>query len=244
MSHYFCCFTIYSPVSFHPTSVTCGMAFQILKAPSTIILAGSSGAGKTYWVRDFLLNLKHFSSVRKFHKILWCTDDVSSIPQEIRHMVIPHKGIPDFKNKGKKPMLIIIDDLMSDGGYSDNVQRCFTKYSHHRNISCILITQNIFYKAKNARDLSINAKIIVIFKTPRDVTQFNRLASQMRPGNSRTLNQAYMEATKKPFSHFIIDYNQTTDDSHRFKSNIFEHPGGFCTVFTDLPATYDEEGGG
>jgi len=70
-----------------------------------------------------------------------------------------HEGVPmDFKNTRGEPCLFILDDLLNDAYSSGLVCDLFTEGSHHRNISVILITQNIFHQSKNCRDISLNLK--------------------------------------------------------------------------------------
>jgi len=59
------------------------------------------------------------------------------------------------------------------------VANVFTKISHHRNIGVVYLTQNLFDKNKYARTISLNAHYPVLFKNPRDATQFATLARQM-----------------------------------------------------------------
>ena len=59
----------------------------------------------------------------------------------------------------------------------------FTKGSHHRNISLVLITQNLFHQGPSLRDISLNSKYIVVFKNPRDKTQIVHLARQVYAEN-------------------------------------------------------------
>ena len=77
----------------------------------------------------------------------------------------------EFNNGGETPCLIILDDLLNDA-YSQVVCELFTEGSHHRNISFILITQNLFHQGKYCRDISLNAKYIVVLKNVRDRNQF------------------------------------------------------------------------
>ena len=86
----------------------------------------------------------------------------------------------NFANEVNEPCLIILDDLLNDA-YSGEVCRLFTKGSHHRNVSIILITQNLFHQAKYCRDISLNAKYIVLIKNARDKNQFTNLARQVYP---------------------------------------------------------------
>jgi len=67
--------------------------------------------------------------------------------------------------------------------YSTKVSQLFTKGSHHRNISLILITQNLFHQGPSSRDISLNIMYIAVFKNPRDKTQIVHLARQVYPEN-------------------------------------------------------------
>jgi len=58
---------------------------------------------------------------------------------------------------GRQPTLLIIDDLMSET--NQLVEDIFTKISHHRNISVIYMTQNVFDK-KNTPEPSVSTYTI------------------------------------------------------------------------------------
>jgi len=76
-----------------------------------------------------------------------------------------HDGMPqDFENAHGETCLIILDDLLNEV-YSKDVCDLFIKGSHHRNISVILITQNLFHQGRFCRDISLNAKYSVALKT-------------------------------------------------------------------------------
>jgi len=100
---------------------------------------------------------------------------------------------------GKEPVLLIIDDLMQET--DETVSNLFTKGSHHRNVSVICLAQNLFPKNKFARTMSLNAHNMVLFKNPRDATQFANLARQMYPNRSQFAVEAYKDATREPYSY-------------------------------------------
>ena len=52
----------------------------------------------------------------------------------------------------------------------------FTKGSHHRNISIIVFTQNLFHKGRYCRGISLSANYFVVLKNVRDENQFSHLA--------------------------------------------------------------------
>ena len=99
--------------------------------------------------------------------------------------------------------------------------RLFTKGSHHRKISVILITQNLFHQVRFCRDISLNAKYLVLLKNVRDKNQLMFLARQVYPENSNSLYKAYLHATRKPHSYLLLDLSQDTDDRLRFRTDIF-----------------------
>jgi len=63
----------------------------------------------------------------------------------------------------------------------------FTKISHHRNVSVVYLTQNVFDKNKYARTISLNAHYLVLIKNPRD-------ASVRLSGGSRAVAAATVAA--------------------------------------------------
>jgi len=80
--------------------------------------------------------------------VIWCYSEKRAV--HFRQLAGTKKvrfneGVPaNFDNAGDKPCLTILDDLLNET-YSKDVCDLFTKGSHHRNITVILITQNLFH---------------------------------------------------------------------------------------------------
>ena len=86
------------------------------------------------------------------------------------------EGVADnFAKVGNKPCLIILDDLLNEA-YSGEVCKLFTKGSHQRNISVILITRILFHQANHFSTISLNEKYILLLKNTRDKNQITYLA--------------------------------------------------------------------
>jgi len=115
---------------------------------------------------------------------------------------------------------VILDDLLNDV-YSKQVYDMFTKGSHHRNISVILIIQNLFHQGRYCRDISLNAKYLVLLKNVRDKNQFMFLARQVYPENSASFYKAYLDATQRPHGYLLLDLSQYTDDRLHLRTDIF-----------------------
>uniref|UniRef100_A0ABD2WZR4 Uncharacterized protein n=1 Tax=Trichogramma kaykai TaxID=54128 RepID=A0ABD2WZR4_9HYME len=104
---------------------------------------------------------------------------------------------------------------------NNDVLDLFTKGSHHKNLSVIFLTQNIFHQGKGQRDISLNTKYIVLFKNPRDRAQIWHLAQQVFPEDPKFLVEAFTDATRLPHSYLFLDLTQSTRDELRFRSCIF-----------------------
>jgi len=118
------------------------------------------------------------------------------------------QGLPDLQNfNGGEPVLLVIDDLMdaTDG----SVANLFTKGSHHRNVSVVFLVQNLFHKNKHVRTISLNSQYMVLFKNPRDASQFASLARQMYPNRSAFAVEAYKDATQQPYSYLFATFDRS-----------------------------------
>ena len=91
------------------------------------------------------------------------------------------------------------------------------------------MTQNLFYKNKQTRTLSLNSHYIVLFKNARDATQVANLAHQMYPGKSTFMIEAFKNATSASYGYLLIDLKQEIDDKLRFRTGIF--PGDVQYVY-------------
>jgi hypothetical protein len=132
-----------------------------------------------------------------------------------------YEGVPeDSKKDGGRHVLIILDDMLTQV-YSEEVCTLFTKGCHHRNISVILITQNLFHQGPYCGDISFNTKYLVLLKNTRDKQQFSHLARQVYPENSKSLYDSYLDATEKAHSYLLLDLAQYTDDRLRYRTHIF-----------------------
>ena len=117
---------------------------------------------------------------------------------------------------------MVIDDLMKEVSESTTTTDIFTKYSHHRNMTVIFIVQKLYSDSKNARIISGNAQIIVLFKNPRDSRAITVLGSQMFPGRKGFLTSAFADATKEPYSYLVVNAHQATKEDLRVVGNLFD----------------------
>lgn len=187
--------------------------------PFTAIIAGPTSCGKSWFIKN-LLRERVSQITKPIDEIIYCTPAGQAVDPEIPYSSV-YEGIPDVQMFADlKPRLVILDDLKREANSS--VVDMFPKGSHHYNLSVIFVTQNIFNQVKGCRDISLNAHYIVCFKNPRDKQQILHLSKQVSPENSIYLQEAYIDATAKPFGYLLFDLRQTTPDSIRYRTNIFK----------------------
>ena len=199
-----------------------------LKHPFTCIVAGPSGSGQTVFTTRLIENAKILIEPAP-ERILWCYGVYQTFFNDVKNVEF-HEGLPNLEVfDGRQRTLLILDDLMHET--DDRVSQIFTRVSHHKNLSVLYLTQNLFYGSKQNRTMSLNSHYLVLFKNARDATQISHLAGQMYPGKSKFMIESYRDATSNPFSYLLADLKPDTEDRFRLRSNIF--PGE--TPYVYLP---------
>lgn len=193
----------------------------MLKHPSSTIISGVSQSGKSVFCSRLIKYLDQVFSPVPQRLILSFTEN-QPIYAEMKHKNIQCvQGLDfDFENHDKVPTLIIIDDQMHDISRNIAVQDLFTKGVHHRNISLIIITQNLFNQGKYARDMRLNSHYLVIFKSPTFTSQVCTLSRQLFPSKHNFLVDAYKKATIKPYSYLFLNLHPMCEDELRVSTGI------------------------
>ena len=199
-----------------------------LEHPFTMIVSGPTSCGKTHWTMRILHHAKTMIQPPP-ETITFCFGEYQEVFHDLKNVDFV-EGLPDINNFDRsKRNLVVIDDMMSE--MDGSVTNLFTKGSHHRNVSVVLIVQNFFSKNKEMRSISLNSHYIAFFKNPRDKTQVSHLAKQMYPGNTRFVQEAFADATKEPFGYLFVDLKQSTPEHMRLRTHVFPDE----TQFVYLP---------
>jgi len=188
------------------------------KHPFTAIVAGPTSCGKTRFVFRLIEHASRMIDPPP-SKIVYCYREYQQLFSKYRHVEF-NRGLPSLDDfDGKQTVLLVLDDLMNEA--DQTVPSLFTKGSHHRNVSVVFLAQNLFSKNKFARTISLNAHYMILFKNPRDASQFAHLARQMYPNKSQFAVEAYKDATQEPYSYLLIDLRPQQDETLRLRSNVF-----------------------
>ena len=198
-----------------------------IKHPFLMLVSGATMSGKTDFVMTLLENAR-----RLIHpppeNIVWFYGEETSTIRQVRssydNRIDLVQGIPSsfetYINPSKNN-LFVFDDLMEEVGNDKNVTTLFTKQSHHRNISVILITQDLYYKGSERKTLFRNAQYLVLFANPLDMSGTYAVASRMMPKRVPLFLKIFEVATSRPYGYLFIDGKQSSPSSARFRSDIF-----------------------
>ena len=206
------------------------------QAGSPILVAGPTHCGKTYWVNRLLVNDMFTEPAES---ILYCYgvyqkffDQMKSDPV-LASKITFQEGMPSREeiealNDGKFHILIL-DDMMEHIVKSQEMQQLFTKNCHHMNISAIFISQNIFQQGPNARTISLNCHVIVLFANKRDESQIRTFARQIYPNHWRRFIHVYETEMNYEYSYLVIDCTPSHPRELKVRTKIF--PGELTHTF-------------
>ena len=140
----------------------CGGMDVRFKVPSNFYISGQSQCGKSYLVRRLLYYLNEL-----FHpvpsKVIYCYGEYQKEFDEL-HGVDFIEGFPEDLTeltRGHEQTLLILDDLMRECSKDQRVSDLFTRGSHHKGISVLYLTQNLFPPGKLSRTISLNSHYFI-----------------------------------------------------------------------------------
>ena len=143
---------------------------------------------------------------------------------------LPHftarQGLPTVEEledytQDRKHKLIVIDDLMHEVVQNKDMELLFTQGTHHRCVSVILITQNLYPQGKHARTIALNTWYLVLMKNLRDVSQVSVLGRQLYPGKGKGFMDAYQDALQAKHGYLVVDMSPHAEDKYRLRTRIF-----------------------
>ena len=200
-----------------------------LQHPFTCMVCGPTQCGKT----QFVFKLLRYANSMIFpppERIIWFFGYYQESFRDLFETVEFVKGLPPSSDylDGRRT-LVIIDDLMSET--DDRVTKLFTKGSHHKNASVIYLSQNLYHRGKENRNISLNTHYLILFKNPRDSGQILYLGRQLYPGKAKFFSEVFADATSKPYGYLLIDLKTITPDELRLRMEIFPREKRFVYIY-------------
>ena len=209
------------------------------KTPSSIMIVGPSGCGKTCFTESVLTKHLNELFVDEPKVVVYCYGAWQDKFKKMKDKgILFHEGVPDMtqlKSWFPKGGLLVLDDLMAEGGNDKEVLDLFTKHSHHNHITVMYLCQDMFPPGKYAKSISRNAHYVVAFKNPRDRLGMRNLLLQAYPKRWQEVMDVYGKVTERPFGYMALDLHPASSDRFRILSHLLKEEG--CMRCFILPST-------
>ena len=159
-------------------------------------------------------------------------DMLKRVPNVTLHQGLPNREEIERYSEGVKHMILVLDDMMLKIGQSEDCVHLFTGTSHHRNISVIFLTQNLYSPGKYSRTISLNCFNVILFKNYRDSRQVITFGSQVLPEKTGFFKSAYEMATRENYGYLHVCLEPNQNRNYQLRSKIL--PGEDLVVYQPL----------
>ena len=199
------------------------------KHPAMMMIVGPTLSGKSYFVEQLLSSKSIKYPSRKAKRIRVFYTQWQPLYDRLRTThgtsISFTQGLPDVKDNlenidDKVHNLWVLDDLMEEAVQSPIISQLFTR-GRHRNLSVLLLLQNMFPKGKFNTNISRNALYKVLFRSPGDRKQIDILAEQTFAKDRPNFMKAYTQETEKPFGYIILDNHPRTTNDKQVVADVF-----------------------
>ena len=201
-----------------------------LHAPTNIALYGPTQCGKTRFVLTLLKNA-NVMFTKKIDEIYYCYEAWQECYEEIQIIegvkkVNMFHGLPSV-NECKKwsymknHIIVVFDDLMTELSNDKEMVKFVTVYSHHMNITMIVLLHNIF--PPKLRTMSLNTHYVVLFKNKRDTLQVETFARRVMHDKIKYFFACYKKAVSIPYGYLFVDLHPHSDEKYELRTRIFPY---------------------
>lgn len=191
---------------------------------------GCTGSGKSQLTRNILLESNDLYDLG-VKKILYCYSEFQGLFEQMEREMVNitfHMGLPsveyieEFVGEGGHNV-VVLDDLTNKVLASEDMLQLFCVSSHHKMLSVILLTQNVFSSGKHARTIALQSHYLIALKSLRDQSQLSYISRQIYPGKSKLIPEAFVDVMKMDkYPYLVIDIAPHSDDRFRLRTHIFQ----------------------
>ena len=148
-----------------------------------------------------------------------------------------HGGVPDtdqLKTLFPKGGLLVLDDLMAEGGNDKRVLDLFTKHSHHQNVAVLYLCQDMFQPGKYTVYFQKRPLHHSIQKSKRSVGYEKNILLHAFRTQWQVLQDTFQRLTERPFGYMVLDLHPGSLDDQRILSHPLKYEDCMrCDKFVD-----------
>ena len=191
-----------------------------------MILAGSSGAGKTHFAGELLKRTDLFEdTVSTVHYYFPCYLPEAPVTwhKTLNIPVSYHVGLPTKTDlmQLERNSCVVIDDSFDEALKSSAIDHLFRVISGKRNICVMIMSQNNFSKGKYGREIRNSCNFSVLFRNCCDVSINENIARMA--GMKKAYDSAYLDLQGQKYPYMLLDQSQKGQLSpFRLHTNIFD----------------------
>ena len=224
------------------------MSVAPFSLPTCFLFAGYSQSGKTYLLKNMLLNMDAVFNPAP-HRVIYVYTIFQDAYRELEKNLgdriqfrtdIPTKEelVQYYEETGMSTMLCLDDKLGSlDNGKSGrNLVELTCVVAHHCKVSIVYLLQNLYHNTDSSREVALNSSVIILFKNERSASQVRKLAGQIFPGNIKYFLHSYELATARPHGYLVVDLTNNLDKKFKLRSHIL--PAEDLRIYLPSNAAY------
>ena len=184
------------------------------QCPSSTMVIGPSMSGKTALTMSILRNSAQMYEIPP-KEIVYAYGVYQKVYGELEEEVANvtlHEGLPGkelIERIGSEDsahnVILVLDDLLDEICKSAEMCALFTRDVHHRRISVIMLSQNIYHQSRYSRTISLNSSYLILMKTCRDLQQVHHLSRQMNPSTPKRLLEAYEDSIRDEYGYLVVN---------------------------------------
>ncbi len=123
------------------------------------------------------------------------------------------------RNKQSPPAAMVFDDILETLIQDRENLKIFTASSHHLNLCCILVSQNLMVANDTYRNIMKQANYFLLFESVRGRSSLKALSSQIF-GDSKFLPNVMQCIRHIPHAFMVIDLRPGIDEKLRVRQNL------------------------
>jgi hypothetical protein len=208
---------------------------ETIKLPSSMLILGKTGSGKTLQLHDIIYKLrKQISSIYLFSKTAKINrEEYYYVPDnnvfgfldlEVITKITEHQKSLPVKKEKLPHVIIILDDIISDPNIkSPLIRDLYTMYRHY-NITTIFLSQTYVQTGGLGTIIRDNTRLCISFFQHNEKKRISFVGEYLSICSAKEGEALYKDITSEPFCSVVINCINTSarryDDNYVFKYKL------------------------